>query len=130
MTVVWLKDSGQAVTCLDCKYRGEILLEALPKPKLKWQRARTRGRTRGHKNLIVLLHDSFDSSCTRYQLVREDTRYSCKKILVLDSTLPRLGISSNGGRVLWFRGPAYRVARYGVHTANNKEPIRPRVSFS
>ncbi|KAG7190992.1 hypothetical protein KM043_007039 [Ampulex compressa] len=36
VTVVWLKDSGQAVTCLDCKYRGETLLEALPKPKLKW----------------------------------------------------------------------------------------------
>lgn len=42
VTVVWLKDSGQAVTCLDCKYRGrgDTLSETLPKPKLKWHLAR------------------------------------------------------------------------------------------
>lgn len=33
MAVVWLKDSGQAVTCLDCKYWGKQ--SSLPKPKLK-----------------------------------------------------------------------------------------------
>jgi len=51
VTVVWLKDSGQAVTCLDCKYR-ETLLEALPKPKLKWHRAPSARRDEKRENLI------------------------------------------------------------------------------
>lgn len=54
MTVVWLKDSGQAVTCLDCKYR-ETLLETLPKPKLKWHpawNARRDEKKKKRENLI------------------------------------------------------------------------------
>lgn len=76
VTVVQLKDSGQAVTCLDCKYRGETqLLEALPKPKLKQHQLYLHVLPLKCENLIGFLRDPSLSSSPPSDHSKQATLY-------------------------------------------------------